>query len=69
MPVVGVTSAPGGAGYWMVASDGGVFAFGTRFAGSLGAMVVRHSRIIGLFSTNGGKGYTLVEANSTAHPF
>ena len=68
--MVGVTSGPGGAGYWMVASDGGVFTFGTRFAGSLGANGGSPVRdIIGLFSTNGGNSYTLVEANGTAHPF
>jgi len=66
-PVVGVTSAPGGTGYWLVARDGGVFAFGkARFAGSLGGSALS---IIGLFSTNAGDGYTLVEANGTAHPF
>jgi hypothetical protein len=65
--MVGVTSAPGGTGYWMVASDGGVFAFGrATFAGSLGGSALT---IIGLFSTNAGEGYTLVEANGTAHPF
>jgi hypothetical protein len=66
-PVVGVTSAPGGIGYWLVASDGGVFTFGrVRFAGSLGGSSLS---IVGLFSTNGGNDYTLVEANGTAHPF
>jgi hypothetical protein len=65
-PVVGVSPGPGGAGYWMVASDGGVFSFGTRFAGSLGGSGLS---IIGLFSISGGNGYTLVEANGTAHTF
>jgi hypothetical protein len=70
-PMVGVTSAPGGSGYWMVASDGGVFTFGrARFVGSLGGNGgVPYRAIIGLFSTNGGESYTLVEANGTAHPF
>jgi hypothetical protein len=66
-PMVGVTSAPGGTGYWLVASDGGVFTFGLApFAGSLGGSALS---IIGLFSTNTGDGYALVEANGTAHPF
>jgi hypothetical protein len=66
-PVVGVTSAPRGAGYWLVAQDGGVFTFGQApFAGSLGGSALS---IIGLFSTNAGAGYTLVEANGTAHAF
>jgi hypothetical protein len=68
-PVLGMTSAPGGIGYWLLASDGGVFTFGrARFAGSLGGKPLASS-IIGLFSTNSGQGYTLVEANGTAHPF
>jgi hypothetical protein len=66
-PMVGVTSASGGLGYWMVASDGGVFTFGNaRFTGSLGGSSLS---IIGLFSTNGGNNYTLVERNGTAHAF
>jgi hypothetical protein len=34
-PVVGITAAPDGHGYWLVAADGGVFAYGTaRFFGA-----------------------------------
>jgi hypothetical protein len=66
-PVVGVTSGPRGIGYWLVAQDGGVFTFGQNpFAGSLGGSSLD---IIGLFSTNAGQGYTLVEAGGTAHSF
>jgi hypothetical protein len=70
-PVVGLTSAPGGSGYWLVASDGGVFAFGqASFVGSLGGNGGSPLRaIVGLFSTNAGRSYTLVEASGTAHPF
>ena len=36
-PVVGLASTPDGRGYWVVACDGGVFAFGdARFDGSMG---------------------------------
>jgi hypothetical protein len=36
-PIVGMASAPDGGGYWFVASDGGVFDYGSAgFAGSLG---------------------------------
>ena len=36
-PIVGMAPTPDGGGYWMVASDGGVFAFGdAAFEGSLG---------------------------------
>ncbi|MDA8262844.1 MAG: hypothetical protein M0Z47_08435 [Actinomycetota bacterium] len=36
-PVVGMASTPDGKGYWMVASDGGIFSFGdAAFYGSMG---------------------------------
>lgn len=36
VPVVGMAVAPDGDGYWLVAADGGVFAFGSAaFFGSL----------------------------------
>ena len=35
-PVVGIAATPGGHGYWEVASDGGIFAFGSaQFYGSM----------------------------------
>jgi hypothetical protein len=70
-PILGVTSAPTGSGYWLVAGDGGVFAFGRApFLGSLGGNGGSPLRaIVGLFSTNSGRSYTLVEANGTAHAF
>ena len=37
-PIVGMASSPNGSGYWLVASDGGVFAYGNAtFEGSQGA--------------------------------
>lgn len=37
-PVVGMAATPDGGGYWLVAADGGVFAFGdAQFHGSTGA--------------------------------
>jgi hypothetical protein len=36
-PVVGISTTPAGDGYWLAATDGGVFSFGgATFAGSLG---------------------------------
>jgi hypothetical protein len=36
-PVVGLVPTPDNAGYWLVASDGGVFSFGdAHFLGSMG---------------------------------
>jgi hypothetical protein len=38
-PVVAAMSAPDSLGYWLVASDGGVFSFGdAQFYGSTGAI-------------------------------
>ncbi|MDA8340662.1 MAG: hypothetical protein M0007_00310, partial [Actinomycetota bacterium] len=37
-PIVGMAATPDGHGYWLVASDGGVFSFGdATFLGSMGA--------------------------------
>jgi hypothetical protein len=37
-PIVGLAATPDGGGYWLVAADGGIFAFGdAAFEGSLGA--------------------------------
>ena len=34
-PVVGIRALPGGGGYWLVASDGGIFTYGgANFHGS-----------------------------------
>ena len=36
-PIVGMTATPSGHGYWLVASDGGIFSYGdARFLGSTG---------------------------------
>jgi hypothetical protein len=38
-PIVGMATTLGGRGYWLVASDGGIFAFGdAAFYGSTGGM-------------------------------
>ena len=29
-PIVGMAATPDGRGYWLVASDGGIFSFGVR---------------------------------------
>jgi hypothetical protein len=36
-PIVGMAATPDGKGYWLVASDGGIFSFGdASFYGSMG---------------------------------
>jgi hypothetical protein len=40
-PIVGMKLTPSGNGYWLIASDGGVFSFGDAvFYGSTGAIVL-----------------------------
>jgi hypothetical protein len=68
-PVEGMTATPSGHGYWLVATDGGVFTFGDAgFFGSLASsMPVR--TVVGLFPTGGGSGYTEVDADGTPSHF
>jgi hypothetical protein len=47
-PIVGMTASPSGRGYWFVAADGGIFAFGdARFYGSTGGVRLAHP-IVGM---------------------
>jgi hypothetical protein len=40
-PVVGMAATPDGGGYWLVASDGGIFSFGDApFLGSTGGITL-----------------------------
>ncbi len=41
-PVVGMASTADGGGYWLVASDGGIFSFGDAyFRGSAGSLALQ----------------------------
>jgi hypothetical protein len=71
------TSPPAGHGYWLVGSDGGVFAFGdAHFHGSTGNMVARvRNQVInlavvtGITPTPGDGGYWLATVNGGVFPF
>ena len=59
-----MAASPDGRGYWLVASDGGVFTFGdTQFQGSLAGGGVS---VIGIV-VSPGQGYTLIAAGGVAH--
>jgi ribosomal protein L24E len=61
-------ASPGG-GYWEVASDGGVFAFGTAdYFGSTGAIRLNRP-IVGMAPTPDGKGYWLVASDGGIFTF
>jgi hypothetical protein len=54
---------PGTGGYWLVASDGGIFSYGTaRFFGSTGGMKLNQP-IVGMASTPSHNGYWLVASD------
>jgi ribosomal protein L24E len=64
-----MASTPTGAGYWLVASDGGVFAFGdARFFGSTGAIRLNRP-VVGMASTPTGNGYWLVASDGGIFAF
>ncbi|HVX22442.1 MAG TPA: glycoside hydrolase family 3 N-terminal domain-containing protein [Acidimicrobiales bacterium] len=78
-PVVGIASTPGGqratstgtgsGGYWEVAADGGVFAFGdASFYGSMGGRPLSQP-VVGMAVTPDGRGYWLVAADGGVFAF
>jgi len=68
-PIVGIAAAPSDKGYWLVASDGGVFTFGTaKFYGSTGGRSLR-APIVGIAATPSGHGYWLVASDGGVFTF
>ena len=68
-PVVGVAATPDGKGYWEVASDGGVFAFGDAgFYGSMGGKPL-NAPVVGMAATPDGKGYWEVASDGGIFAF
>ncbi|HWE69887.1 MAG TPA: hypothetical protein VG205_05965 [Acidimicrobiales bacterium] len=63
------TSAPPANGYWQVASDGGIFAFGNAgFYGSTGQLRLNQP-IVGMAKTPDGRGYWLVASDGGIFSF
>jgi hypothetical protein len=62
-------STPDGHGYWEVASDGGIFAFGdAQFHGSTGALLLNQP-IVGIDTTPDGGGYWTVASDGGIFAF
>ena len=62
-PIVGVAATLNGLGYWLVASDGGVFNYGNAaFLGSRGGQPL-NKPIVGMAATPDGAGYWLVASD------
>ena len=58
-----MAATPDGKGYWLVASDGGIFTYGDAgFYGSTGAIQL-NKPIVGMAATPDGKGYWLVASD------
>jgi len=70
LPMVGIVSAPTGHGYWMDATDGGVFAFGpgAGYYGSMGGHPLAKP-VVGMAATVTGKGYWLVASDGGIFSF
>ncbi len=63
--IVGIAPTPDGQGYWLVAADGGVFAFGD--APFDGTTAGSGQPVVGLIAS--GDAYAIIEANGTAVTF
>ena len=67
-PVVGIAATPDGKGYWLAASDGGVFTYGD--AGFYGSAVGENQfAYTGMAAASGGRGYWLVSATGQVAAF
>ncbi|MDA8367903.1 MAG: hypothetical protein M0Z62_13250 [Actinomycetota bacterium] len=68
-PIVTMATTPDDGGYWMAASDGGVFAFGdAAFFGSAGNLVL-DKPVVGMAATPDGHGYWLVASDGGIFAF
>jgi hypothetical protein len=68
-PIVGIAPTPTGLGYWLVASDGGIFTHGdAEFLGSMGGTKL-NAPITAMFPSSSGKGYTMIAVDGGAFTF
>ena len=69
-PIVGMVPSSDGGGYFMVSSDGGVFAFGDAgFAGSCPGIGGCHGAAVAVMPDAAGKGYWVVTSSGSVYPF
>jgi hypothetical protein len=68
-PVVGIAPTPSGNGYWLVASDGGMFTFGdAKFYGSMGGKTL-DAPVTGMAARPQGDGYWLIAKDGGVFSF
>jgi hypothetical protein len=66
---IGIASTPDAKGYWVVGTDGGVFAFGdAHFYGSMGGQHL-NAPIVGIAATPNGEGYWLLASDGGIFAF
>jgi hypothetical protein len=64
-----MAATPDGKGYWMAASDGGVFSFGdAAFYGSTGAIRLNNP-VVAMAATPDGKGYWMAASDGGVFNF
>ena len=69
MPIVGMAPTPDGQGYWLVASDGGIFSYGdAQFYGSTGAIRLNQP-IVAMAAMPTGNGYWFSAADGGLFAF
>ncbi len=67
--MVGMATTSDGNGYWLVASDGGIFSYGdAAFYGSMGGQRL-NAPIVGMAATSDAKGYWLVATDGGVFSF
>ena len=67
-PIVDIAADRDGAGYYLVAADGGVFGFAATFRGSMGGQALEEP-IVGMATDPDGAGYWLVAADGGVFSF
>jgi hypothetical protein len=70
-PIVGMAATPDGGGYWLVASDGGVFTFGNApFYGSVpGQGIASPVPVDGMAATPDGGGYWVIGTDGSLYSY
>ena len=64
-----MAATPDGKGYWLVATDGGIFSFGdAQFYGSTGNLKL-NKPIVGITGTPDGRGYWMVASDGGVFSF
>ena len=67
-PIVAMATTANGQGYWLVAADGGIFAFNAPYYGSLAGFPIPQP-VVGMTATPSGHGYWLVTADGGVYTF